>query len=92
MFRRTLTIALSAAALTVMLAAPAFAGHDHYIETPNGNCHQVAQGQTSIVDSSHGGYHRFHGNVHLGATDETNRDLGGGHSPVNVYKNACPTD
>jgi hypothetical protein len=89
-FRRTLTVALSAMALIVVLAVPAFAGHDHFVETPNGNCHQVAQGQTSIDDASHGGYHRFHSNVHLGATDESNRDLGKGHSPVNVYKNACP--
>jgi hypothetical protein len=88
--RRSFTVAVSAGALVVAMAGPAFAGHDHFVETPNGQCHQVAKGQTSIDDESHGGYHRFHGNVHLGATDETNRDLGKGHSPVNVYKDACP--
>ena len=91
MFRRTVTVALSAMALIVVLAVPALAGHNHFVETPNGNCHQVAQGQTSIDDDSHGGKHRFHSNVHFGATDdEFNRDLGKDHSPVNVYKDACP--
>jgi hypothetical protein len=71
-------------ALIVVLAVPAFAGHNHFIETPNGNCHQVAQGQTSIDDASHGGNHRFHSNVHFGATDESDRDLGMGHSPVRL--------
>ena len=90
MLRRSFTVAVSAAALVVAMAGPAFAGHDHFVETPNAQCHQVAKGQTSIDDASHGGYHRFHSNVHVGATDETNRDLGMGHSPVNVYKDACP--
>ena len=44
-------------------------------ETPNGKCHQVAKGQTSINNPDHGGYHRFHVNVHQGATEDTfNRD------------------
>ena len=90
MLRRTYTVAISAAALVAAMAGPAFAGHDHFVETPNGQCHRVASGQTSIDDESHGGYHRFHSNVHLGATDETNRDLGNGHSAVDVYKDACP--
>lgn len=90
MLRRSFTVAVSAAAFVVAMVSPAFAGHDHFVETPNGQCHQVAQGQTSIDDDSHGGYHRFHNNVHLGATDETNRDLGMGYSSVDVYKDACP--
>jgi len=85
-FRRSFTVAVLVAALFVVMAGPAFAGHVHFIETPNGDCHQVAKGQTSIDDATHGGYHRFHSNVHLGATDDTNRDLGKGHSPVNVWK------
>lgn len=90
MLRRSIAVAVMAASLLIAMAGPAFAGHDHFVETPNGQCHQVASGQTSIDDEGHGGYHRFHSNVHLGATDETNRDLGKGHSTVNVYKDACP--
>ena len=90
MFRRTVTVALSAMALIVVLAVPALAGHDHFVETPNGNCHQVAQGQTSIDDASHGGNHRFHSNVHLGATDKYNREYTIGLPPGNGDKNACP--
>lgn len=87
--RRTATL-LGALALVVGIALPAAAGHDHFIESPNGKCHQVARGQTAIADPGHGGYHRFHANVHVGATDGSNRDLGHGHSVVNVYKDACP--
>lgn len=90
MSKRMFTTALGVLALTVGTALPAFAAHDHFVETPNGNCHQVAKGQTAIDDPTHGGYHRFHSNVHIGATDSTNRDLGKGHSPVNVYKDGCP--
>lgn len=87
MLRRSLVVsALTAAAMTV--AVPAFAEHDHYIVTPNGVCHQVAEGQTSIADPEHGGYHRFHQNVHLGATGDENRALGHGNSQVDVYKSA----
>jgi hypothetical protein len=86
--RRTLTVALSVTALVVVLAAPAFAGHDHFIETPNGKCHQVAQGQTSIEDPTHGGYHKFHVNVHLGAADSG--VLGHGNSNVHVYREDPP--
>lgn len=89
MLRRSLVVALTAAALIVAMTSPALAGHDHFIETPNGDCHQVAKGQTAIQDAAHGGYHRFHANVHVGATDETNRDLGDGHSVANVYKDGC---
>jgi hypothetical protein len=88
--RRTIALALTVFALTAVTALPAWAGHDHFIETPNGSCHQVAAGQTGIDDAGHGGYHRFHQNVHLGATDEANRYLGDGSSPVAVYKDSCP--
>jgi len=69
-------------------AVPASAGHDHYVMTPNGKCHQVAGGQTGITDSEHGGYHRFHANVHLGATESAaNPDaLGDGQANVRVFK------
>lgn len=64
----------------------AWAGHDHFIETPNGRCHQLAQGQTSIGDPDHGGYHRYHDNVHQGGRNV----LGGGNSQVVVQKDGCP--
>ena len=69
-------------------ATIAHAGHDHYVLTPNGTCHQVAEGQTSIDDPSHGGYHRYHANVHLGATESTTAgdNLGDGHAAVAVHK------
>jgi len=83
-------VAVLAAALVVAMAGPAFAIHDHFVETPNGECHQVAQGQTSKGPGD-GGYHRFHDNVHLGATDDNGEVdsplfLGKGHSPVKVWK------
>jgi len=68
-------------------ATPAAAGHDHYVMTPNGKCHQVAAGQTGITDPDHGGYHRFHANVHLGATEPAENDsLGDGNANVQVFK------
>jgi len=78
---------------TVLGAAPAEAAHDHFLVTPNGQCHQVAQGQTGISDPDHGGYHRYHFNVHLGATESPTAPdtLGDGRSRVNVYKDACPS-
>jgi hypothetical protein len=90
MFRRFSAVAASAAVAITVFAAPAPAGHDHYLVTPNGSCHQVAAGQTAIADPSHGGFHRFHDNVHLGATEDDNRVLGLGNAAVEVYKNECP--
>lgn len=86
MFRRTATFALSTMALIVVLAVPAFAGHDHFVETPNGNCHQVAEGQTSIDKDDRGG-HKFHDNVHKGAAD--GGVLGHGNSRVHVGLTPC---
>ena len=73
-------------------ATTAWAGHDHYIVTPNGRCHQVAPGQTGIGDPNAGGYHQFHDHVHLGATGGTSGapyQLGDGHARVVVYKDDC---
>lgn len=86
--RRLLAASVGALA-TVALGSPALAGHVHYVMTPNGACHQVASGQTSISDVDHGGYHRYHDNVHLGATgpDGPTTDLlGQGNAKVAVYK------
>ncbi len=86
MYRRLVAVAASAATAVTILAAPALAAHDHYIVTPNGQCHQVAAGQTAIADASHGGFHRFHANVHTGAAAPDNKTLGHGRAAVEVYK------
>lgn len=83
--------AVTTAGLGVAVTAlPASAAHTHYVATPNGKCHQVAEGQTSISDGSHDGYHRYHDNVHLGATGdpgtEGDDNLGHGHGEAKVYK------
>lgn len=87
--RRAVTI-LGAGLAATMLAGPAFAGHVHYVMTPNGACHQVGSRQTSIDDVDQGGYHQFHDHVHIGATGDTGTagddHLGNGHAPVAVYK------
>ncbi len=74
----------------VVTELPASAGHTHYVLTPNGECHQVAQGQTSISDTDDGGYHQFHDHVHLGATGDSGTEgddnLGQGNGEAAVYK------
>lgn len=86
--RRALTIA-GVALTTTMVGGPAMAGHVHYVLTPNGDCHVVASGQTSIAEDDPGG-HKFHDNVHLGATGEAGTAgddfLGMGRAAVAVYK------
>ena len=86
MYRRLVTVAAAIAAVMALSAGPAFAGHDHYIVTPNGQCHQVASGQTAIDNDSHGGKHRFHDNVHTGAAAPDDKTLGHGNAQVEVYK------
>lgn len=87
--RRRTFVSVSALVAITALASPAAADHDHYVLTPNGACHQVAAGQTSISEG-HGGYHRFHANVHLGATGETGTAgddaLGHGNARASLYK------
>ena len=91
--RRRIVVAVLSMVLVVVTAGPAFATHDHFVRTPNGNCHQVAQGQTA-KDAGDGGYHKYHDNVHKGAADITPGDtlgfLGHGHSGVHVGLTACP--
>lgn len=86
MYRRFLAVAAFTAIAVTTVAAPALAGHDHYIVTPNGQCHQVAAGQTANDDKGHGGYHRFHVNVHLGATDGDY--LGRSNAAVKLFSGA----
>lgn len=94
MNRRLLAVAASTAIVFALSAAPAYAAHDHYIVTPNGQCHQVASGQTSIADPTHGGYHRFHVNVHTGAAGGmgNNETLGHGQAAVKVYRDTGAPD
>ncbi len=81
------TVALVMAAMMVAMAAPAaFAAHDHYLVTP-GNCvEDIASGQTS--QTSGGGAHKFHDNVHLGTPGMFALGTVGveGKAPVDVYK------
>lgn len=86
--KRVAAMAATTAVALVVSAAPVMAGHDHYVVTPNGECHQVAAGQTSIDDANHGGYHQFHFNVHTGAAAPDNKTLGHGNAAVEVYKGA----
>ena len=67
MIRRLLITGVLVGGLATATVAPALASHDHFMITPNGKCHQVAAGQTGIGDAGHGGYHRYHYNVHKGA-------------------------
>jgi hypothetical protein len=93
MIRKKLLIAGGLVAGSFVIgASPAFAAHDHFVVTPNGECHQVAFGQTAISDPDAGGYHRFHENVHLGATESATNpnNLGDGHAMTQIYKDACP--
>ena len=81
-----LAMALLLAAMMVAMAAPAFAAHDHYLVTP-GNCvEDIARGQTS--QTSGGGAHKFHDNVHLGTPGMFALGTAGveGKAPVDVYK------
>ena len=94
MIRRTSTITLGGvtlgAAALLLGSGTALAGHDHFVVTPNGGCHQVAAGQTSIGSkgdrrgTDHGGWHRFHDNVHEGATYDAHVVLGMGNSRVRI--------
>ena len=76
----------------IFSAGTSYAAHEHFVVTPNGNCHQVAQGQTGISDPAHGGYHQFHDYVHIGATGGSSAvpyEFGDGHSRVVVYRDDC---
>ena len=70
-------IALRTLAVVMLLvgalafAGPASAEHDHWLETPGTLIGDIGSGQTAISDSEHGGYHRFHNNVHTGTAGQT---------------------
>ncbi len=89
--RKFVVAAAVVSGVVTFTSGTANAGHDHFIVTPNGNCHQVAQGQTARTDPAHGG-HKFHDHVHLGATGGTSGapfQLGDGHSQVVVFRDDC---
>ena len=93
MIVRSAVVVGASVGAALLAATPAEAAHDHFLVTPNGQCHQVAQGQTGIADAEHGGFHRYHANVHLAGTEGLSAPdaLGDGRSRVNVYKDACPS-
>lgn len=90
--RRLLISVVVLAGTLTLGATPALAGHDHFVVTPSG-CHRVAFGQSAIGDTSHGGFHRFHENVHVAATESSTSpsNLGDGHAVTAIYKDACPS-
>lgn len=71
--RTVLRIGTLAAALVLLvaLALPASAEHVHWLRTPGTLVQDIGSGQTSIDETEHGGYHRFHVNVHTGAAGTT---------------------
>jgi hypothetical protein len=82
-----LTVAAVMAATLVVSAVPAFANHEHYLETPGTCVEDVASGQTA-KGPGEGGYHKFHDNVHKGhpgleAFENKN-------NPVSVDRGSCP--
>ncbi len=83
---RLVVVALAALMVLVMWA-PAFAGHKHYLQTPGTCVVDIASGQTSQSDG--GGFHRFHANVHTGTAGTALTETG----QVTVGKSAtgqCP--
>ncbi len=77
----------SAAMLSIAVAAPAAASHDHYLSTPGTCIGDVAHGQTD-KGLGEGGYHQFHDHVHKDQPGTT--ALVNPHNPVAVDKGSCP--
>ena len=87
--KRKLAAGIATAAFAVLaMGGTASAGHTHCMDLPSGTTIEVAEGSTS--QTSGGAFHQFHHNVHLGATGDPGTPgddfLGGGHSPVRLYK------
>ena len=90
MSKRMVTVLTALLLALGMVAGPAAAHHAHDVNPPGPHCaSDVGRGQTSIADSAHGGWHRFHDNVHVGATEEENKVLGKGNSRVEVGLGIC---
>ena len=60
-----LTVALVMTLMLVVSVVPAFANHEHYLETLCTCVEDVASGQTD-KGSGEGGYHKLHDNMHKG--------------------------
>ena len=92
--RRMLLLVTVAAtmAATMALAGPAFAAHEHYLVTLGTCVGDIASGQTS--QTSGGGYHKFHENVHKGPSGDPATPgefaFQNESNPVSVGKGACP--
>lgn len=56
---------LGSVIIGLVSATPAFAVHDHYLNTPGTCVEDIAKGQTSKL-AGEGGFHKYHVNVHLG--------------------------
>ena len=84
-----LIIAMTVVVALFAFASPALAEHEHWLQTPGTCVVNIASGQTSIDDPDHGGYHRFHVNVHTGKPGTS--AFGNPNNPVSVGKgSACP--
>ena len=88
----TRRIVFVVAVMTIMAAsavfsAPAFASHEHYLQTPGTCVEDVAGGQTA-KDEGEGGYHKFHDNVHKGQPGMVAFE--NPNNPVAVDKGSCP--
>ncbi len=80
--RRFLIAGALVGALTVTGGSAALAAHDHYLVTPGTCVEDIASGQTS--QTSGGGVHQFHDNVHLGTPGM--EAFANPDNPVSVYK------
>jgi len=79
------TLLGAVALMSVGLATPAAAGHEHYLDTPGTCVEDIARGQTE--QSSGGGAHRFHDHVHKGQPGL--EAFANPNNPVSVDKGTC---
>jgi hypothetical protein len=89
---RVIRVAIAIGVLLVLAigAATASAEHQHWLQTPGACVEDLGSGQTGISDPDHGGYHRFHVNVHIGQPGAAFENP---HNPVAVGKGeTCPAD
>ena len=75
-------VLVGAAVIALGVIAPVAAGHDHYLTTPGTCVEDIGQGQTA--QTSGGGAHRFHDNIHLGQPGTV--AFANPSNPVAVYK------
>ncbi len=82
--KRKIAVGIATTAVGFLaMGGTASAAHTHCMGLPNGNVIEVAEGSTS--QATGGAFHKFHFNVHFGATNHTGY-LGDGSSPVSLYK------